>query len=559
MKKIFRIGLCMIVLMFMAQVLLAQAAKSAYNLAMEAYHSKDYATAATRFNTHLQQGKEKLSNSQLYDGACILALNGNTSESLELLQYLADKRYLSKLEHVSTDTDLQSLHTLTQWPLLLERVGENKRTLPARTTAHARKELLKAKALLAEDNGKLWGEDFWTENTIVLGADNTVYALYPMPGSTSTDGIIYSKTIASNVLSQSNTSQIFEGKKHAIILTSSLNDSSATIIHELFHVHQFKKASFLGDPVSYLDNHDARELLRLEYDALRQALRAILSREGMRSVNAHIQDALLFRKIRQKQYASSLDKELQIETLEGLASYTGLALSRWGNKYEQAIQEIDGREQAETYTRPFAYATGVSYGLLFDYLRLPWKKGPWEVYNFLDIYEKNRGPISTDEGSIQGARGRNNYEVIHAEELNRKEKNDKLIAFYTDLMVTKPVLRVTLGRGVNYSMSFNMNGTLALEGKGIVYSSITGTDVSGKNFGNFKTLPGKDILGAGGILCSEDRSHITFPAPLSIERRIIKGACYEIELAEGWEARKINDKGDLEIVRSAPDVTGKIR
>jgi hypothetical protein len=551
MKKIFQTGLCMIVLMFMAQYLLAQAEKSAYNLAMEAYHSKDYAAAATQFNTHLQQGKEKLSNSQLYNGVCILALNGNSSESLELLQYLADKRYLSNLEHVSTDTDLQSLHALKGWPLLLERMDQNKRTLPVRTTARAKKELLKAKALLAEDNGKLWGENFWTENTIVLGADNTVYALYQMPGSTSADGVIYTKTIAGNVLSQTNTSQLFEGKQHAVITAGSLNDSSATIIHELFHVHQFKKAKFLGDPVTYLDNRDARELLRLEYDALRQALQAILSNRGMRSVNAHIQDALLFRKIRQQQYASSLDKELQIETLEGLANYTGFVLSAWSNKYEKAIQEIDSREQAETYTRPFVYATGAAYGLLFDYLKLPWKKGPWEVYNFLSIYETNRGPVSIDEKSIQGARRRNNYETIHARELNREEKNNKLIVFYTDLLVTKPVLRATLGN-TNYAMSFNMNGTLALEGKGIVYSSITGTDVSGKNFGNFKTLSGKDMLGAGGILCSEDRSLITFPAPLSVEGRIIKGVCYEIELAEGWEARKINNKGDLEIVKSTP-------
>lgn len=547
MKKMLWTALSL-TLMFMAQELFSQAKKSAYTLAMEAYHAKDYTNAASQFRLHLLQGKERVSNSQLYDGACILALQGDVPLSIELLRYLAEKRYYSNFDHLSGDTDLQSLHTIPEWPVILKQVEQNKRTLPERTRARAGKELLKAKALLEKDNGELWGENFWTENIIVLGNDNTVYALYPMEGSTTVDSVIYTKTIAKNVLSQTNTAQVFEGKRHAVVLTSYLNDSCTTIIHELFHVHQFKKASFLGDPVPYLDQHDARELLRLEYAALRQALEAIISGRKMSMVNKYVQDALLFRKIRQQKYSSYLDKELQIETLEGLANYTGFALSTWSNKYEKAIREINSREQAETYTRPFPYATGLAYGLLFDFLKLSWKKDPWQVCNFLSIYEKTSGIISISEKSLQRARKRNHYQSIHAEELKRKEENEKLIAFYTQSLVTQPVLRATLVDG-SYSMSFNMNGTLTLEGKGIVYSSITGTDVSGKNFGNFRTLPGKDNLGTGGILCSEDRAHITFPKPLSIEGRIIKGPCYEIELGEGWEVVKTHDTGDLEIIR----------
>lgn len=537
-----------IVLIFMTCELFSQVKKSAYDLAIEAYNAKNYAVAATHFRVCLQQGKEKFSSSQLYNGTCILALDGDVTRSLELLQYLSEKRFLTSYDHVFTDTDLQSLHTSAEWPVLLARIEQNKRTLPERTKARARSELLKAKALLEKDNGRFWGENFWTENIIVLGTDNTVYALYPMPGSTTTDSVLYTKTIASNVLNQTNTAQQFEGKTHAIVLAGSLNDSSATILHELFHVHQSRKASFLGDPVPYLDQHEARELLRLEYAALRKAFEAIISNKKMSVVNEHVQDALLFRKIRQQKYAAYLDKELQIETLEGLANYTGFALSTLSNKYEKAIQEINSREQAETYTRPFPYATGPAYGLLFDYLKLSWKQGPWQVYNFLAIYEKTNGTLRIDEKILQRARKQNGYTTIHAEELKRKEANDRLIDFYTNLLVTQPVLRVSLILNANYSMSFNMNGTLALEGQGIVYSNITGFDVSGKNFGNFKTLPGRDNLGQGGILCTEDRAHLTFPKPLSVEGKIIKGDCYEIELAEDWEVVQANDKGDLEIV-----------
>lgn len=548
MKKILRSFLILLAFTLSAQALFCQSDKSSYGLAMEAYHSKDFAAAARYFNVHLRSGKEKLSTTQLYDGACILALSGNSSQSLELLQYISGKRYYSNLAHVSTDTDLQSLHGLSQWPELLARVEENKRTLPERTRAQAEKELMKAKALLENDNGNVWGENFWTNNIIVLGNDNTIYTLYPMAGSVTTDSVIYTKTIGTNVLSKSNTTVMFEGKQHAIVQASSLGDSSSTILHELFHVHQFSKAKFLGDPVPYLDQYEARELLRLEYAALRHALGTIIAGKNARLVNDYMQDALLFRKIRQQKYVSQLDQELQIETLEGLANYTGYALSTWSNKYEKAIQEIDMREQAETYTRPFPYATGLAYGLLFDYGKLSWKSDPWHVYNFLSIYETNRGIVPTDSKSLQRARKRNSYEVIHKEELKRKTENEELIRFYTASLVTGPVLRVSFIKGTNYSMSFNMNGTLVLEGKGIVYSSITGFDVSGKNFGNFRTLPGNDVLGKGGILCSEDRLNLTFPKPVSIEGRMIKGACYEIELAEGWEVVKTNDAGDLEIV-----------
>lgn len=547
MKKLSLTCLSLIVLILMTQELFSQVKKSAYTLAMEAYNARDYATATTQFNLHLQQGREKLSNSQLYTGACILALHGDVSRSLDLLQYLAGKRYLSNFDHVSTDTDLQSLHALPEWPVILAQVEQNKRTLPERTRVRVKTELLKAKALLKKDNGNLWGENFWTENILVLGNDNTVYTLYPLEGSVTSDSVIYTKTIANNILNQSNTSQLFEGKQHAVVLTSYLSDSSATIIHELFHVYQFKKASFLGDPVPYLDEHDAREWLRLEYAALRQAFEAILTDKKMSVVTGYVHDALLFRKIRQQKYSTYLNKELQIETLEGLANYTGFALSTWSNKYDKAIQELNSREQAKTYTRPFPYATGLAYGLLFDYMNLSWKTDPWQVYNFLMIYEQHRGVISIDEKHTQQARKRNYYETIHAEELKRKEEQEKLIAFYTESLVTQPVLRAKLVNA-SYSMSFNMNGTLTLEGHGIVYSSITGSDVSGKNFGNFRTLPGKDNLGTGGILCTEDRAQITFPKPLSIEGKIIRGACYEIELAEGWEVVKTNDKGNLEII-----------
>lgn len=69
------------------------------------------------------------------------------------------------------------------------------------------------------------------------------------------------------------------------------------------------------------------------------------------------------------------------------------------------------------------------------------------------------------------------------------------------MLINKPTLKVAIADSNNLECTFNMNGTLTLEGHGIVYSNITGRDRSGgNNFGDFSTIDGKDELGKAGIL-----------------------------------------------------------
>ena len=104
--------------------------------------------------------------------------------------------------------------------------------------AELMQEKFKAKNILLTENGKLWGENIWSDNILVLGFDNTIYTLKPLSNSKTTDSIVFYKKIPKNTLGFSNAAQKYDGKEYAVVLTNYLDDNSATIIHELFHILQ---------------------------------------------------------------------------------------------------------------------------------------------------------------------------------------------------------------------------------------------------------------------------------------------------------------------------------
>lgn len=557
MNKVYCIYLMSVMCVFFVSFLRAQEMdlNTVYQEAMQGYGQGDYEQAAASFALILEKRGLKIPDGILYNGIRIHASNGQTEKAFELLEHLVNNQFYTDYDQLTTDSALIRLHAWPKWNVLVGQVAQNKETLPIRKREGIKHALLQAKEILLKDNGKLWGENIWNDSVLVVDFENTIYSLVPIPQSMTEDSVLYYKKIPVNTLSLTNTTQKYEGNEYATVVVNYLNDHSATIIHELFHLLHFKHRMLNGDPVDYLDHYDAREWLRLEYQALKNALRAIDERQDRKEVETYLYDALMYRKIRQSTYKDFLDGELQIETLEGLANYTGFVLSGIDNKQQKAIAEINQREKAQTYTRPFPYATGPAYGLAFDYLGIAWKEGLDKVYDFLDIYERNylRDSVRMDHQRVEQANARNNYDAIHKEETDRMEMHKQLVAYYTDMFFGKPTLKVSVA-DQDYSRSFNMNGTLVLEDKGTVYSGISGTDKSGgNNFGNFAILEGKDKLGIAGVLgCWENESMtFVFPLPVKIEERKIRGECYEIDLNEGWTVIAIDDKGNLEIVRQA--------
>ncbi|MFA5298039.1 MAG: hypothetical protein WC389_07505 [Lutibacter sp.] len=525
--------------------------KIVYPLSMKEYELGHYENAAEKFQIIVDNYKfDDISTTKLYNGVCIFALAKHNKTAITILDYLASNRFYSNYEHIISDTDLSNIHSDTEWNKIIEKVSENRKTQPKRLQEKIKSELSKAKEILLADNGKLWGENIWSENILVLDFDNTIYTIKPLPDSKTDDSIIYYKKIPNNTLSLSNSAQEYNGEQYAVILTNYLDDNSATIIHELFHILQYKHIRLNGNPIQYLDNYDAREWLRLEYQALKNALNSINQNKNKLEIEKYVNDAFLFRELRQSKYKEYLQDEIEIETSEGLANYTGFVLSTYSNKYEKTISEINQREQAQTYTRPFPYATGPAYGLIFDYLKIDWKIGLDTTYNYLNIYEQKylKKKIKASNGKIKSAQQRNNYKEIHKQELDKKIENEKVISYYTDIFFKKPSLTVKLIDSL-YGLTFDMNGTIILKDKGIVYSMVEGVDGSKNNFGNFSTIKGKEKLGISGVLMSFVEKKYTFPLPIKIEKNKIIGEYYIIELSEGWEVIKVNEKGDMEIVK----------
>ena len=523
-----------------------------YDSAMKHYESGEYQEAAKRFK-EIQKSKQypKVTTGPLYNGACIFALSGDAEESLKILKHLAHQKFYSNLDHIRSDPDLKSLHKNKQWESVLAKVAENKKTLPERQRKTIKSELTKAKKLLQKDGGKLWGHMIWNDNILVLDFDSTIYSLKKLSGSTTDDGVLFYKKVPKDTLSFTNTVQKYDGIERAVVLTNYLDDNSSTIIHELYHVLQLNARKFRGDPIDYLDECESRTLLRLEYEALRKALNAANQGAEKKVIQAHITDAVTFRKARQSENKDSLQAELEIETLEGIANYTGYVLSTYENKYEKARNVINQWERSKSYTRTFPYATGPAYGILFDHLDIRWRSSLDTVYNFTKIWEQNvDATVAFDKKTLDAAKQRHNFDVIHQEELKRKLSHEKNIKYYTQLLLNQPTLRasVTGGRG-SYSMSYDMNGTLVLGQHGTIYTSIKGTDSSGKNFGNFSTITGKTMLGKHGVLRRPKNGEFVFPYPTKVEGKKIVGENYKIELNEGWTVKKISEQGDLEIVR----------
>ena len=529
----------------------AQSNQAVYESALSFYDSKDYSNSALQFSKLFEATGYDLPNSVLYNGARSFALNQEAENAYDILNYLINEKFYSNLEEISKDERFAILRPHIEWNSLINQVKINEETLPERTREKIKAELFKAKNLLNSDNGKLWGQNIWSEDILILDKNNTIYSLDKLPNSQTTDSIIYFKTVPENTIFQSNTTQEYNGKRYAIVMINYINDNSSTIIHELFHILQENHIKLNGLPITYLDNYDAREWMRLEFQALRNTITSIVEKQERKVILDFFKDALIYRSLRQEKYKEFLHKELQLETSEGLANYTAYKLSSHSDKYKQALQQLDKRESADTYTRAFPYATGPAYGFIFDYLEVDWKKGLETVYDFLNIYETKllKKKLAVTKEVLEIANQRSNYATIHKEELKRKENYEKNVSYYTKLFLDNPTLSVTL-IDKRFSKTFDMNGTLVLEGVGIVYSELVGSDGSGGlNFGSFKTLEGKEKLGFSGILEIPKELKYVFPLPLNIDGRTIRGEFYEINLNEGWNVEELNERGDLIIVK----------
>lgn len=96
------------------------------------YQLKDYKNSANAYTNAFKSNGWAGSPSDRYNAACSWALANQPDSSFFHLNHIATKAKYSDYSHITTDTDLNSLHNDKRWNPLLQLIKQNKETLEAK-------------------------------------------------------------------------------------------------------------------------------------------------------------------------------------------------------------------------------------------------------------------------------------------------------------------------------------------------------------------------------------------------------------------------------------------
>lgn len=95
------------------------------------YQLKKYTDAASQYAAAFQHNSWKGLATDRYNAACCWALAGNADSAFFQLERIVFKMSYSNLAHISSDSDLNSLHGTKRWDELIAAVKANKEKLEA--------------------------------------------------------------------------------------------------------------------------------------------------------------------------------------------------------------------------------------------------------------------------------------------------------------------------------------------------------------------------------------------------------------------------------------------
>jgi hypothetical protein len=298
------------------------------------------------------------------------------------------------------------------------------------------------------------------------------------------------------------------------------------LLHELFHRIQPQLGLLVPDlPNPHLDTTEGRYWLRLEWRALAAALAA----EGAPADDA-IADALAFRAARRRAIAGAAASERTVEITEGLAQYTGtvLAVPSRQAAVADAIEQLKGVEQQESFVRTFAYPSGAAYGLLLDRRAPQWRRSIRGSDDLGQLIEASGVRPAAD---LPAAERRHRGETLRAAERDRAIERERKIAELRRRFLEGPVVITPRSNNI----SFVTTGMTPLPGAGTVYPSLRAVAEWG-------------VLEATQALVAADRSTIRVPGPPSTGDAIT-GEGWTLRLAAGWVLRPGPRPGDFTVQR----------
>jgi hypothetical protein len=386
-------------------------------------------------------------------------------------------------------------------------------------------DLVQAKAAFAEarqlsdkDAGHLWGRPLYGpllfvsfSNRAAVGNEADDHGvLHEQEG-------VWAGILPSDVV-PANTAIYWAGKHWTMVewpLPEHVLSRRRLLAHEMYHrLQDDLHLPPNGAQNPQLDTLEGRYWLQLEW----RALAAALIKSGAEQIES-IRDALCFRARRQQLFAGSAESERLLEMNEGLAEYTGYAVSMpdaASARWRIAADLVS--PQAKTFVRSFAYLSGPAYGLLLDERQPGWRSTLSANSDLGALLGGTVGsqppPDAQQRSQVYGGAGLRISETERAVETEAKQ------AHYRNLLVDGPTLKLMDAGKFNFS--FDPNTVVPLPGAGNVNPSMEVSDVWG-------TLKADQ-----GALLSTDMKSVTVSAPASISGSHITGRGWILELAPGW-------------------------
>jgi hypothetical protein len=321
----------------------------------------------------------------------------------------------------------------------------------------------------------------------------------------------------------SNTSIHWNGTHWAMIMLPLPKDKQARvnlIAHELFHRAQRSLGFIAHNPNNdHLDEKDARVYLRLELEALKNALVA----GSIPQMKKHVANALAFRKHRYSLYPAADSTENLMELNEGICEYTGMMHSgrtplETRNWFRQ---RIDAFIKSPSYIRSFAYEAVPVYGYLLNSINGNWNKEINNATNLTAFFERSFDvQFPTDiKTHVTNNTQQYNGDSIIAQENARAEQIRKQKEAYVHMFLESPATELPL---VNMNMSFDYTKMVSLNEKGMVYPNIRITDKWGI------------LTVTKGALISADWSKVRVSLPTNMDGNKISGDGWMLELSAGY-------------------------
>ncbi|QBA21021.1 hypothetical protein EU348_07375 [Chryseobacterium indologenes] len=414
-------------------------------------------------------------------------------------------------------------------------VKAQKRSIPPDTISVYFDELQTA----SKKNIGLWNKDLYGPMILIDPKTRKFFATEPdSEGILKRDGTLYSGILPATV-NIANTAVNWGGKRWTMImlpLSQNKENRINLLAHESFHSIQPSLGFNLNNVENnHLDQKEGRIYLRLELEALKQAIRSNSEKE----MKQHLTNALTFRKYRNTLYKGSETTENLLELNEGIAEFTGLIMS--GRNKDQTrsyfLNGIEGFMKNPTFVRSFAYYTTSVYGYLLYHKDPDWNKKIDAKTDLTGYFIKAFDiRIQADlQKAVEKLSDNYNGTAIIKEETDREEQTKKRIAEYKLKFIQQPHFEIKFEK---MNVSFDPRNIVPVEDKGTVYPNIRITDLWGI------------LTVENGALMSPNWDKISISNPVNTENKKVSGDGWILELTDGYTIAKEEGSGNYKLSKN---------